>query len=401
MASSPFTSRQQLRWLAVLGAAAGLSACGGSGSGASADSGTLRLAMTDSPACGYDHVWVTVTKIRVNTSSTASDSDAGWQELVVPNPRKVDLLSLTNGVLQELGSTPLPAGRYEQVRLLLSDAPLANSVVPSGSGQELALRTPSAQQSGYKLQAKFEVVGGQVADLVLDLDACRSVVQAGQSGQYNLKPVVAVTPRLTTQIEGYVDPALAATAVVSTRDPDQQLRATVPDPVTGRFVLAYLPENTQYTVVVTAPGRSTAAVTSVPVSVASGRTVLNSASDPISPPSSASAVLSGQVSDSTAAPVSGATVRAQQDLSSGQRLDVAWTTADPQTGQYSLSLPTLAPQRATYTSSSSLSFSADSAVAGRYLVNASSDAGGTQSTDPSLTLGATDTAASKNLTLVP
>ena len=196
-------------------------------------------------------------------------------------------------------------------------------------------------------------------------------------------------------------PALAATAVVSTRDPGQQLRATVPDPVTGRFVLAYLPENTQYTVVVTAPGRSTAAVTSVPVSVASGRTVLNSASDPISPPSSASAVLSGQVSDSTAAPVGGATVRAQQDLSSGQRLDVAWTTADPQTGQYSLSLPTLAPQRATYASSSPLSFSADSAVAGRYLVNASSDAGGTQSTDPSLTLGATDTAASKNLTLVP
>ena len=112
-------------------------------------------------------------------------------------------------------------------------------------------------------------------------------------------------------------------------------------------------------------------------------------------------MLSGQVIDGTAAPVGGATVRAQQDLSSGQRLDVVWTTADPQTGQYSLSLPASAPQRATYTGSGALSFSADSAVAGRYLVNASSDAGGTQSTDPRLTLGATDTTASKHLTLLP
>lgn len=399
MALTPLFFSTRLRSLGMLGAAIGLSACGGGST--SADSGTLRLAMTDSPACGYDHVWVTVTKIRVHTSSTASDSDAGWQELLVASPRKVDLLSLNNGVLQELGSTPLPAGRYEQVRLVLSDGALANSVVPSGSGQELALRTPSAAQSGYKLLAKFEVLGRQVADLVLDLDACRSVVQAGQSGQYILKPVVAVTPRLTTQIEGYVDPALAPGAVVSTRDPEQQLRATVPDPLTGRFVLAYLPESTQYTVVVSAPGRSTAAVTSVPVSLASGRTVLNSASNPLSPPASASAVVSGVVSGSTGQPIGGATVRAQQDLSSGQRLDVAWTTADPQSGQYSLSLPTSAPQRASYAASGLLSFSADAAAAGRYLLDASSDSAGAQSTDPSLTLGANDSAATKNLTLAP
>ena len=84
MPSSPFSPNIPLRWLAVLGTAAGLSACGGSG-GASADSGSLRLAMTDSPACGYDHVWVTVTKIRVHKSGTATDADSGWQEVIVPS----------------------------------------------------------------------------------------------------------------------------------------------------------------------------------------------------------------------------------------------------------------------------------------------------------------------------
>jgi hypothetical protein len=42
-------------------AVATLVACGGGGS--SASTGTLQLAMTDSPGCGYDQVNVTVTKI--------------------------------------------------------------------------------------------------------------------------------------------------------------------------------------------------------------------------------------------------------------------------------------------------------------------------------------------------
>src|SRR5574343_876077 len=87
-------------------AAATLVACGGGGG--SASTGTLQLAMTDSPGCGYDHVYVTVNKIRVHQSATASDSDGGWQEVTVSTPQKIDLLGLTNGVLQELGRLPMP-----------------------------------------------------------------------------------------------------------------------------------------------------------------------------------------------------------------------------------------------------------------------------------------------------
>lgn len=214
--------------------------------------------MTDAPACGDDHVYVTVNKIRIHQSATADGTEAtGWSELTLPTQR-IDLLSLNNGVLQELGSLPLPAGTYQQVRLVLADNPatpstsnpLANAWVLSGTINEVALTAPSAQQSGYKLQARFDVQSGQVADMVLDFDACRTIVKAGASGRYNLKPVVSVIQRLTTAIEGYVHPSIAANVVVSTRDPDNKLRATVPDPITGKFTLAYLPENTHYTVVV-------------------------------------------------------------------------------------------------------------------------------------------------------
>jgi len=382
--------------------AATLVACGGGGS--SASTGTLQLAMTDSPGCGYDHVWVTVTKIRVHKSGTATDADSGWQEVIVPSVRKIDLLSLTNGALQELGSLPLPAGRYEQVRLVLSDATLANSLVLSGTNNEIELRTPSGQQSGYKLQAHFDVTGNQVADMVLDFDACKSIVRAGNSGNYNLKPVVAVTKRLTTQIEGYVDPAIAANVVVSTRDPDNQLRATVPDSTTGKFVIAYLPENTNYTVTVSGTGRTTAAVTGVPVSTAIGSTQLNTAASPIAPPTSTTAQVSGTVTDASTPPQAlvEASVNAQQTLSTSQALDVAWSLVDPSTAGYTLTLPLAAPIRASYVGNGGpLSFTADSITPGMYKVYGMAAGYTTQTTDPNVTLGAAGTTTTKNLVLAP
>ena len=93
--------------------------------------------------------------------------------------------------------------------------------------------------------------------------------------------MVAVIKRLTTAIVGYVDPALAFSVVVSTRDPDNNLRATVPNATSGKFVLAYLPENTNYTVVVAGRDLTTAAVTGVPVSITAGTTMLNASTSPI------------------------------------------------------------------------------------------------------------------------
>src|SRR5512143_2533876 len=160
---------------------------GAGGSGGTGGSGTLRVALTDAPACGYDHVYITVDRVRVHASSSAMDSDGGWSEVIVNPAQRIDLLDLTNGVLAELGQTPLPAGQYTQVRLVLrpngAGMP-ANAIVPSGSMSEIPLDTPSATQSGLKLVHGFTVQPNTMTDRVLDFDACRSIVKRGASGRY-------------------------------------------------------------------------------------------------------------------------------------------------------------------------------------------------------------------------
>src|SRR5215207_2334268 len=138
--SNPLSLRRSL--VVACGAATiALAACGGGGD-TGGGTGTLRMALTDAPACGYDAVNVTIERVRVHKSSSAGDNDAGWSDLVVAPQQRVNLLTLTNGVLEELGETPLPAGRYTQMRLVLAangnNAPFANSVLPSG-GSEVAL----------------------------------------------------------------------------------------------------------------------------------------------------------------------------------------------------------------------------------------------------------------------
>src|SRR5450759_1430045 len=134
-----FFESKLLAWLMASVLAVLVAGCGGGGgSGGASGPGTLGVSLTDSPACGYDKVFVTVTKVRVHQSSSASDTDAGWTDITLSPAPKIDLLSLNNGVLFNLGETPLPAGHYTQLRLVLdpntTPGGLANSVVPSAPG---------------------------------------------------------------------------------------------------------------------------------------------------------------------------------------------------------------------------------------------------------------------------
>ena len=351
-----------------LGAAllVGLAACGGGGGGDSAaGSGTLRLALTDAPSCGYDAVHVTVAKVRVHQSSSAGDADAGWSEVVLNPARRVDLLSLTNGVLMELGQIPLPTGKYTQMRLVLADnsatQPLANSVLPTG-GSEVALKTPSGQQSGVKTNINIDIAENKMADFVLDFDACKSVVQAGASGQYLLKPVVTVIPRYVSGVQGYMDPALGAGVTrVSLQLNGTVVKATVPDS-TGKFLLQPVaPGN--YTLVMAAPGRTSAVVTGVPVA-AETVTPLASAAAPVVLPPSASASAAGTAPADTL-------VRALQPLAVGT-VEIDGQYVNSVTGAYAFSLPVSAPLVAAYAAAPApLVFSADAPAAGRYTLRAS------------------------------
>ena len=383
MMTQPFLVRTL--WAALGAALLGLAGCGGGSSDGGTSSGamgmgTLRVALTDSPACGYDEVNITIDKVRVHQSISATDADGGWVDMPVTPSRRINLLDLTNGVLDELGQVQLPAGHYTQMRLLLAantaTRPLANSVVPSG-GTEVALTTPSAQQSGLKLNLGIDVGANQVADVVLDFDACKSVVRRGNSGKFNLKPVVAVIPRIIDvgRIEGFVDASVAAATTVSAQAGGNPVKAAPPDAVTGKFVLYPVPVGT-YTLVLVNPNRVTAAITGVPVVAAAAPTLVGAASAPLLPPPAASAprTITGTV---TTTPPASATVRALQSIAAlpaATTVAVAWTAADDLTGAFSLTLPVSAPVWATYgPSPTPFTFAADNGAAGLYTLQAASE----------------------------
>lgn len=351
-----------------------LSACGGGGADdGSAGTGMLKLALTDAPACGYDRVDVTVEKVRVHRTATAADTDAGWSEVVLSPPRRVDLLTLTNGVLLELGQTPLPAGKYTQLRLVLAtnDAatPLANAVTPTGA-RETALSTPSASQSGLKLNVDIDIAADKVADFVLDFDACKSIVKLGASGRYNLKPVIGVLPRLSDagmRVVGYVSPMLdRSTTIVSAQQNGIVVKATPPD-ATGRFTLFPLPSGT-YDVVVGAVGRVPATVTGVPV-VDSAITTLNGSGAAIDPPVSTARMASGSVTTG-AVPIE-ASVGVVKKYTGGPNVVVFATPVDGSTGAFVYTLATGAAVKAAYSSTVAMAFSPDTAMpTGKYTLAA-------------------------------
>jgi Domain of unknown function (DUF4382) len=370
--------------LCTLGAAAIVAACGG-GSDSDTGTGTLRLSLTDTPACGYDNVFVTVEKVRVHRSSAAGANDGGWEEMAVSPALQVDLLTLTNGTLEPLGQMQLPAGTYTQMRLLLAangnSAPWANYIVPTG-GSATPLTTPSAQQSGLKMNVNLTVNPDTVADFAIDFDACKSFVKAGKSGKYLLKPVLSVIPIISSKIVGWVDapmiPASGVATSVSAQVNGVPLRATAPD-ATGQFTLAWLPTG-NYDVVITSTGRVNAVMTGVPVS-ATTSTVIGSDAVRINTPSSASFAASGAIT-----PVgNGGAVRATQTLTAGPTIEVAYVNADALSGNYSLTLPSAAPAKVPYAAgATTFTFTDTAADAGKYKLEASATVGTTVVTKPAL-----------------
>ena len=363
-------------------AAAALVACGGGGSSnpnptpPASNMGTVRASLTDAPACGYDEVNVTVVKVRIHSSATASETEGGWTDVSLAAPVKVNLLKLTNGLVEPLGTAPLAAGTYNQIRLVLdanTAANMANSVKPTG-GTLQNLITPSAVQSGIKLNGAFTVAAGQVADVVLDFDACKSVVTRG-NGKYALKPVIKMLPSVLNGISGVIAPTqLARNVMISAQQAGVVVSSTVPDPVTGAFLLSRLPAGS-YDVVITGVGSAATVIGAVPVTAAASVPVSTTAA-PITLATSLTGSIAGTTTLTPAPALETATyVSAKQTFASGPTVTVKYAGADLITGAYSINgLPLNAPQYAVYSATLPLVFAPATTVSpgvAKYNVSAS------------------------------
>lgn len=428
-----------LRALGALIPALLLSACGGgggdgSGGSASQSMGSVRVALTDAPACGFDAINVTIREVRFHRSSEVEDADDedgdrdrnneghdddddndndnrthnrndGWTRISIDPPRKINLLDLTNGVFTSLGEAPLEAGHYQQVRLVLASnngGNIANSVVFSGTGAEIPINLPSGDRSGIKLVHGFTVNAGERMDLMLDFDACKSIVRHGKGSRF-LKPKIKIkafpVPIETAAngIRGVVDPALLGSSVmVSAQQGGEVILSAAPNSQTGEFFLARLAPG-MYDFVMTADGYSTAVIINVPVADQSSVAVLATSALPLTLPGSGARTISGAVRLNPASTTNTVPFVTAKQSGNATTISVKTEAVDLLDGTYLLTLPIEAPVSGRY-GVLPIPLNPFLAATGKYNIEASAEG---YATSPPVAKDIARASATQDFTLVP
>jgi len=194
-----------LRALLVSLIASGVVACGGGGGGSAPTAtpspppvstppiettGTVGIFLTDGPTRDYDGVLITVLSILLL-------GDEG-QEEIWSGEETFDLLNLEHFRDLFAINDEVPAGTYDKVRLRVRDVTLVR-----GEGEDAELipvKLPANGKIDLNPKGSFEVPGGGVLLLEIDIDAKRSihVVETGNGG-FRFRPVVFV------KVLGFVD----------------------------------------------------------------------------------------------------------------------------------------------------------------------------------------------------
>jgi hypothetical protein len=244
-----------LAMLLLAGLALTIAGCGSKKE--SPQSGTLKVALTDSPVEGVQSVVLAISEVRAVGVDDEASATADLPCIVTFNPaRVVDVMSLQFKQML-LGKALIPAGDYSQVRLVLAanspgQKPVNYVTYTAAPTERVALQLPSDQTAGLKVRGRFGVQAGLVNTIVLDFDPSRSIVKAGENP--NLTPtgirIMQLEQMLATfgALTGKVSPAGSrSTAFVSLIPQDLALSIAsgAVNPETGEF-RALVPPGTYY-----------------------------------------------------------------------------------------------------------------------------------------------------------
>jgi hypothetical protein len=204
----------------------------------------MQIFLTDDPA-PYEAVIIDVQDIKINYSN---DTASGWTSLANVNRGSYDLLKLVNDKDTILADAELNTGKVQQIRLILGPDNFVKV-----AGQMIRLETPSAQQSGLKLNIHQDVNEGVLYKLLLDFDAGRSIHKTG-NGKYMLKPVIRTTLQAVGgSIKGYVLPNTFLTNVYAIQGVDTIAGTatsngayTIKGLNAGTYNLSFVPSDTSY-----------------------------------------------------------------------------------------------------------------------------------------------------------
>ncbi|WP_340199467.1 DUF4382 domain-containing protein [Ascidiimonas sp. W6] len=218
-----------------------IQSCSDEDSGVTGSTANISVRLTDAPG-DFEAVNIDIQDVLIQRTDEANDKTT-WESIGNINAGVYDLLELTGGINVVLADNEVPAGAIKQIRLLLGEN---NTVLMEGT--EYALKTPSGQQAGLKLQVNETLEPGFSYDFLIDFDVDKSIVVAGNSGNINLKPVLRVTTKTTTGIlMGSVN--ITDFQVVASVSVGEETISAYADNE-GNFVLFGIPEGT-YTLTLT------------------------------------------------------------------------------------------------------------------------------------------------------
>lgn len=262
-------------FIALAASALLLAACGGGSSGtipggSGGGTATLSASLIDGP---FRTSGGTVTAVNIAISKVEAVGAGGGVQTIATyaTPLPVNLIQYQSSPLP-LGTVSVPAGHYQQLRFVLdtSNANNTSVTVDNGSGTTTyPLSIPSATgmgfggntstdtgngpgTSGIKVNIGLDAQAGQTYAFIVDFNAAESIVQAGASGQWLMKPVLVATAQATSgSISGTVKNN-AGTAVSNAEVLAEQGTTVVNSGVTdanGAFQINALPAGS-YTLVV-------------------------------------------------------------------------------------------------------------------------------------------------------
>ncbi len=205
----------------------GISACKKNDSN-NAGTAEYSVRMTDAPG-PYSEVNVDIIGVEIT-------GNGGATTMLNINPGIYNLLEFANGADTLIATGSLEAGDVQQIRLILG---VNNTVVIDSVSYPLA--TPSADQSGLKIQVHQTLEAGVAYSILLDFDANQSIVKTG-NGAYKLKPVIrAVDSAVSGSIKGQVLPLNAGAAITATYNGVSYSSVT---DANGYFIIKGLPPGT-------------------------------------------------------------------------------------------------------------------------------------------------------------
>lgn len=230
----------------------------------------LQVKLVDKPIVDAKEVWVNIQQVEIMEADSSEPI-----MLDGTHPGMYNLLEFTGGKDTLLADASIPAGTISQIRLILGDG----NYLVTGSGDTIDLKTPSAQESGLKVMVNQDVSGGTDYSLTLDFDASRSIVKAGNSGMYLLKPVLRIVSFTSTggsnvsdttgNLQGVVLPDSIRTSVFALMGSDT-IASTSTDTTSGSYMIQGIPAG-NYTLSF-APSDSTYKDTMVNTMITAGQT---------------------------------------------------------------------------------------------------------------------------------